>query len=144
MGGENIISIYTRRQIDKQNHLSCRVRVIGYILVTLNPIKSKTPFLDMTLNNQVSWSGFGLRYSVYFSLISSSAMQDNINTRNMYLDILNLPRHTFDISRYIYIHLDLSRYTQILLDITICTKIYLQHLYIPKHSYIYRDIPNYT
>ena len=53
------ISICTRRSIDKiygnlvlfnKNHLTCRVRIIGYIRVTLNPVKIKTPSLDMKLN----------------------------------------------------------------------------------------------
>ena len=58
-GGQRIyIYIYTRRQIDKiygnpcafnKNHLSCKVRIIGYIWVTLNPVKSETPSLDMIL-----------------------------------------------------------------------------------------------
>ena len=47
-----------------KNHLSCRVRIIGYIWVTLNPVKSETLSLDMILKNS------SIMARVWFALLS--------------------------------------------------------------------------
>ena len=67
-----IYILYTKRWIDtiygnpfsfNKNHLSCRARIIGYIWVTLNLVKSKTLSLDMIL--MISWPGVSLHYSIF-------------------------------------------------------------------------------
>ena len=42
--------IYGNTVSFNENHLTCRVRIIGYIWVTLIPVKRETPSLEMKLN----------------------------------------------------------------------------------------------
>ena len=63
--GDRLIKSIETRFSFNENHLLCRVRIIGYFWVTLNPVKSETSSLDTKLKNRVSRKGFGLHYSVF-------------------------------------------------------------------------------
>ena len=58
--------VFSKRKFHSTIRFTYRVRIIGYIWVTLNPVKSETPSLDMILSKSSS-PGFGLRYSFFLS-----------------------------------------------------------------------------
>ena len=59
-----IEKIYGNPVSFNKNPLRCRVRIIGYIWVTLNLVKSETPSLDMKLSKS------SIMARVWFALLS--------------------------------------------------------------------------